>query len=209
MGGHSHLGGYLAAPTSSNGSRDLRERSTQPGSSYTSRKRHQTVPRYRFLGRSGDVSPSYLKWSKLSYSELKSRCLRSTRFGYDVPVAASLGSFKLYAVFNAKYFDPLLKGKPTRSMRSDPGINLGMRLLFGLLKKDQPFYDADTSGIAHSPIPGSNVKPENRINFLRHTATTKFFSVPNVRDMTSRFCGLLESQLDKRGDVGSDWVSVG
>ena len=123
-------------------------------------------------------------------------------------MAFSLGPFKSYAVSNAKYFDTLLKAKATRSLRSDPGIMLGMKLLFGLLKKDQPFYDADTSGIAHTPVPGSNVEPENRIHFLRHTAAMKFFNVPNVRDMTSRFCDLLDGHFEERGDIGSDWVSA-
>ena len=83
-----------------------------------------------------------------------------------------------------------------------------MNLLFNLLKKDRPFYDADNSGIAHTPIPGSKVESENRINFLRHTAATKFFNAPNIKDMTSRFYGLLDSQFEERADIGSDWVCV-
>ena len=152
------------------------------------------------------VHLTYIAPSIGQQADLQFPC--STRFGYDIPVALRLGPFKSYAVSNAKYFDPLLKGKATRSLRSDPGILLGMRLLFGLLKKDQPFYNADTSGIAHTPMPGSNVEPENRIHFLRHTAAIKFFNAPNVRDMTSRFCGLLDSQFEEREEIGSDWVSA-
>ncbi len=152
------------------------------------------------------VHLTYIAFSTERQADLQFRC--STRFGYDIPVAFRLGPFKSYAVSNAKYFDRLLKGKATRSLRSDPGIMLGMRLLFGLLKKDQPFYNADTSGIAHTPMPGSNVELRNRIHFLRHTAATKFFNAPNVRDMTSRFCGLLDSQFEERGDIDSDWVSA-
>ena len=121
-------------------------------------------------------------------------------------MAFNLGPFKSYAVSNYNYFDTLLKGKATPSLRSDAGIVLGMKLAFGLLKKDQPFYDADTSGIAHTPMPGSKVKPENRIHYLRHNAATKFFNTPNVRDMTSRYCGLLDNQFEERGEIGSDWV---
>ncbi len=152
------------------------------------------------------VHLTYIAFSTERQADFQFRC--STRFGYDIPVAFRHGPFKSYTVSNAKYFDPLLKGKATRSLRSDPGIMLGMRLLFGLLKKDQPFYNADTSGIARTPMPGSNVESENRIHFLRHTAATNFFNAPNVGDLTSRFCDLLDSQFGEREDIGSDWVSA-
>ena len=114
-------------------------------------------------------------------------------------MAFSLGPFTSYAVSNSQYFDTLLKGKATRSLRSDPGIVLGMNLLFSLLKKDRPFYDADTSGIAHTPIPGSNVESENRINFLRHTAAMKFFNAPNIKDITRGFanCSIASSKNER------------
>lgn len=87
-------------------------------------------------------------------------------------------------------------------------IERGMKLLIGLPGKDYPFYDADDSGIRHAPSPGSNVEPRNRISFLRHTATAKFFNAPNVNDMTSRFLDRLSSQLGELEKIGTEWVEL-
>lgn len=84
----------------------------------------------------------------------------------------------------------------------------GMKLHFGLLPKDQPFYDADRSGIALTPASGSNVNPKNRIHFPRHHASTKFFNVPNIRDMTTRFLNQLADQLASPKDIGTEWIEL-
>ena len=83
---------------------------------------------------------------------------------------------------------------------------LGMKLLFGLLKKDEPFYDADNSGISHIPAPSSNTLPKHRIHYLRHSASGKYLNGPILRDMTERFVGRLGHQIAGRQDIGCEWI---
>ena len=130
------------------------------------------------------------------------------RYGFSVPAQFRLGPFKAYVVSDTTYFDTLLHAKGLRGLRSDAGIMLGMKLLFGLNERDQAFYDADTSGISHNPAPSSNVEPQDRIHFLRHAAAVKYFNTTNVRDMTQRFLEQLGSQFADRSDIGSEWVTL-
>ena len=113
-------------------------------------------------------------------------------------------AFRCWDLAVSRSFRPLLDFK--NGILLTWSIERGLKLLIGLPNGDYSLYDADDSGIRSTPAPGSHVEPRNRINFLRHTATAKFFNAPNVNEMTSRFLDRLGSQLAELEDIGTEWV---
>ena len=128
----------------------------------------------------------------------------SKRFGFSVPVRVRVGPVKGYLVSDAAHFDLLLRG--ARNLNSTPGIILVLRNMFGLPKEAGDFYAEDNSGIAATPIPGSQVAPHNRIAHLRHGAAARLLYGPHLRNMTDRFIKNFTKQIDDYKDIGSEWV---
>lgn len=98
----------------------------------------------------------------------------------------------------------ILKG--ARNLNSTPGLNLVLQTFFGLPKHVVPFYEADNSGIAAAPIPGSNVPPHHRINHLRFSAAQKYLHGPHLNGMTKLFVERFGDQIAKNDEIKGDWV---
>lgn len=82
-----------------------------------------------------------------------------------------------------------------------------MQLLFNLPSPDADFYKADDSGIGHTSLPGTSVKPENRINFARHHSSVRYLAGPHLKGMTLRFVTQFCRQIKERQDVQYQWVA--
>lgn len=144
----------------------------------------------------GLVHPSEPRAKKFSY--------RSKRFGFSIPVRIRVGPIKGYLISNAAHFDTLLRG--ARNLNSNPGIILTLRNIFALPAEVIPLYEADNSGIAATPIPGTHVAPHNRIGQLRHSAASKYLYGPHLRGMTERFVTFFGRQIADNKEVGKEWV---
>ena len=66
---------------------------------------------------------------------------------------------------------------------------------------------ADDSGIGHSPLIRSSVKPENRIAFHRYHSSMRYLVGPHLQGMTSRFVTQFYRQIKERQDVQYQWVA--
>ena len=81
-----------------------------------------------------------------------------------------------------------------------------MQLLFNIPSSVEKFYKADDSGIGHVPLPGTAVKPEHRITYLRHHSSVRYLTGAHLKGMTARFVKQFRKQVKDRQDVQYEWV---
>lgn len=77
---------------------------------------------------------------------------------------------------------------------------------FGVPKNFQEFFAADSTGLARTPLPGTNVKPEHRVNYLMHAFIVQYMTGKSLRSLARRFAADMETRL--RDTVGSDGGEV-
>lgn len=111
----------------------------------------------------------------------------------------------MYLVSGADHYVALFNTKASRCMNTKAAVLLSLENLFGTPANIIPFYAADNSGVASTPLPGSTVKPEHRITFLQVRAAHKHLSGPGLIQMTELFLDVLKRRIVD-GQIQSDWV---
>ena len=76
---------------------------------------------------------------------------------------------------------------------------------FGMPKKAVNTYLLDDSGSCYQPHPGSNVKPENRVDYLTNQSLLRFLSGPGLSPFLQRFTVILTKRLNDL-EIGDRWV---
>lgn len=66
---------------------------------------------------------------------------------------------------------------------------------FGVPEYFQNFFAADNSGLAKTPHPNSNIKPEDRINYLMYKFIVQFMTGENLKLLAERFTDNLANCL--------------
>lgn len=66
---------------------------------------------------------------------------------------------------------------------------------FGVPRDFQKFFAADNSGLSRTPLPGSNVKPEHRVDYLMHAFIVQFMTGKSLKFLASRFTENMEERL--------------
>ncbi|KAF9699651.1 hypothetical protein EKO04_002455 [Ascochyta lentis] len=66
---------------------------------------------------------------------------------------------------------------------------------FGVPKDFQKFFAADNTGLSRNPLPGTNVKPEHRVDYLMHTFIVQFMTGKSLKSLARRFTANMEDRL--------------
>lgn len=72
---------------------------------------------------------------------------------------------------------------------------------FGVPKEFQKFFAADNTGLSRTPLPGTNVKAEHRIDYLMHTFIVQFMTGKNLKSLARRFTANLEDRLQSSNSM--------
>ncbi|CAI6339841.1 unnamed protein product [Periconia digitata] len=75
---------------------------------------------------------------------------------------------------------------------------------FSVPKEFQNFFYADTTGISRTPLPGTDTKPENRVEYIMHSLLVEFLTGSRLQALAARFTLNMEDRLRKCGSVDAD-----
>ena len=126
-------------------------------------------------------------------------------YGFSTPVRVRLGPVKLNLVAGADHLAALFKASKCMSTKS--GVLLALENIFGTPSNVIPHYAADDSGVNAIPAPGSQVKPEHRLNFFQVRAAHKHLASNGLMGMTERFLGVLGRRISD-SEVGHEWTEM-
>ena len=146
----------------------------------------------------GQVS-SFLKCRRLFTNRSGRR-----KYGAKTPVRIMLGPTPAYLVSDPEHFEKLLKSG--RNLSPKPGIAVTMENMFGTPADAARIYKEDNSGISPIPVPGTSIKPNNRVFYHQHAAAHKYLSGQALRAMTERFMDFLAEDLAGDTTIREDWT---
>ena len=125
--------------------------------------------------------------------------------GEQTPVSIALLTDNIYLFQGTDNITAIWK---QRALASAVYIHsIGLRYVFGMSQKSVDMYTADDSGSSRKPNPKSNVKPNNRVDFLTHEGLLKGFSGTGLAPTFARFVKVLTDRL-YAVDVGSEWIEL-
>lgn len=78
----------------------------------------------------------------------------------------------------------------------------------GASKGAVAFYAADDSGVAATPVPGSNVNPQDRIFHIKHKMVNTYLSGQSLTGITMRFQENLAKLIKEDKSICNDWVEL-
>lgn len=105
-----------------------------------------------------------------------------------------------------QHFEILLRSSKELSSKTNQVIAL--KNLFGVPKGALKYYEADDSGSQPKPLPGSSIKPENRIFFHQHQSTHKYLNGHALNLMTERLVESFSKQLRQAQDITEEWTDM-
>ena len=89
---------------------------------------------------------------------------------------------------------------------TDPGVQtFVMTRVFGMSEKAVKMYALDKSGIMAKAATGSDVKPNNRIDYLTHAAFQRFANGEDLTKLSIHWLANFTGQLEVL-DVKGEWV---
>ena len=83
-----------------------------------------------------------------------------------------------------------------------------MHAVLGTPEHVVPVYSGDNSGLLPKPLPGSQVRPENRIRFLHTKAAHQHLAGITGVKIGERYMKILTRNLSANTVVGNDWVEL-
>lgn len=96
--------------------------------------------------------------------------------------------------------------KPTPATSSNLGMAIAMKAVLGTPNHIVPLYSGDDSGQLLKSIPGSQVRPENRIRFFHTKATHQHLAGTNGIRLGERYVDILSRNVSTDTTVGTEWV---
>ena len=69
-------------------------------------------------------------------------------------------------------------------------------------------YDEDNSGFLSKPLPGTNVEPHNRVNYIHHHSLTKWLTGPGLKELAERFSKNLIELLQTKKELTTEWTEL-
>lgn len=115
------------------------------------------------------------------------------------------GTLSFVAVGNPKLIKRVFKASSILSNK--PASLLSLKWLLATPPSVIPFYEADNSGTAVNPRHGSNVRQENRINYLQHATAHKYLSGQSLLALSEQYTRVLDRNLDSLNCTTGDWAS--
>lgn len=85
-----------------------------------------------------------------------------------------------------------------------------MSSTFGVPTKSQKLFAADDTGLSRTPLAGTNIRPEHRVNYLMHTFTVQFMTGKSLKPLAQRFSQEMETRLRQFScvDVGEAYACL-
>ncbi|KAI0000712.1 hypothetical protein F4779DRAFT_622473 [Xylariaceae sp. FL0662B] len=86
-----------------------------------------------------------------------------------------------------------------------------LKYLFGLSEQALTIYRADRSGPHCRPYPGSNVNPENRIDYRTHHEFLRALMGPGLSPTLQRYMSAFTAHIDRLhlpDNIGNSWISM-
>lgn len=111
---------------------------------------------------------------------------------------------KLYLVGDPDHVSVLFK--PTPGIASNVGVALATKTVLGAPDHILPLYSTDDSGQLLKPMPGSQVRPENRIRFFHTKAAHQYLAGTNGLRLGERYMDILTRKVSTDASVGYGWV---
>ena len=131
----------------------------------------------------------------------------SQRFG-AMPVRLRFPVADMYLVSGAENIVSMFGQSQNKThMTTKAYWNFGLSKMLGMPKSAQDFLAADESGLHRKPYPGSNIKPENRYDYLVHSSSLRFLTGPGLNPLTDRFTKNLTQDLLGL-NIGSEWIAM-
>ena len=113
----------------------------------------------------------------------------------------------MYIVGDAEQIQALFK--PTPTVLTNLGLIFAMKNELGTPDHVLPLYTADDSGPLVKPIPGSKVRPENRIRMLHMKAVHDHLAGTNGIKLGEHYMALLEKNVTTTNfEIGVDWAAL-
>ena len=110
----------------------------------------------------------------------------------------------MYIVGDAEQVQALFK--PTPTVLTNMGLIFAMKNGLGTPDHVLPLYTADDSGPLLRPVPGSTVRPENRIRMLHMKAAHDHLAGSNGIKLGERYMALLVKNMSADPSIGPNWV---
>ena len=82
-----------------------------------------------------------------------------------------------------------------------------MKNIFGTPSDVIPFYMVDDSSVNPNHLPGSKVKPENRLIYYHRKLSHQLLSGPHLVKLAERYMSTLEREFSE-GTIGSAWEKL-
>ena len=98
--------------------------------------------------------------------------------------------------------------KPTPEISSSTILPHVVKNILGMPDHIIPLYSGDNSGQLLKPMPGSHVRPENRIRFLHTKATHQHLTGVNGTRLGARFMKVLDRNISNDISIGNEWVEL-
>ena len=98
--------------------------------------------------------------------------------------------------------------KPTQAISSNVVTPHFMKNVLGTPNHIIPVYSGDNSGPLLKPMPGSHIRPENRIRFLHTKAAHQHLAGTNGIRLGKRYMEILGRNVSIDNSVGTEWVEL-
>lgn len=130
----------------------------------------------------------------------------SDKFGQSIPAGLQLGPVRLYLVGDPDHVNILFK--PTPAISSNFGVSMAMRNVLGTPDHVLPLYVEDNSGQLVRPMPGSQVRPENRIRYFHTKAAHLHVAGTSGMRLGELYMQTLSRNISDDTSIGTEWVEL-
>lgn len=115
-----------------------------------------------------------------------------------------MGPLQSYLISSASTFMSLTKS--SQHLTPKPAIAVAMENVFGTPSRAIHVYKEDVSGIAPTPIQGTNVEPKRRIWYHHSKAAHTYLSGKSLQGLGTRFMENLSHRISTDESIGTAWV---
>ncbi|KAI1451393.1 cytochrome P450 [Annulohypoxylon moriforme] len=153
------------------------------------------------------VVPYWIPWiaHAISLMDPHGFLIKLTKFSSEKPLLVKATFFRFFVFNNGEQVKSVFRNSKRISSKST--TTFALRNLFNLPEEAINFYWADDSGMSQTPRKGSNISPENRINFLITQSLKKFMSANHLQTLKERYMDIILRDLDKL-DINSEWTTL-
>lgn len=115
-----------------------------------------------------------------------------------------IGPLQSYLISSASAFMSLTKS--WQHLTPKPAIAVAIENVFGTPSEAIHVYKDDDSGIAPTPLQGTNVEPKKRIWYHHSKVAHMYLSGKSLQELGTRFMELLSHNIAEDESIGTKWI---